>query len=338
VAVEVILPDVWFALLGFILFLAVVLDGFDLGVGIISLLARDENRRDILMSSIGPVWHANLTWLVVLGGLLFGAFPLAYGIILPALYIPLVVMLFGLILRGVSLEFRQEARRQGPWSLAFGWSSLVAAASQGLVVGGFLSGITVQGSRFAGSVWDWLNPFATLVALALVSGYVLLGAAYLILKTSGEVQLDSYRHAQAAAWSLLLLGAGVGLWAIFKYPFMARKWFVGPAWWLTTLPAALAGLSWIMVLFSLLRLKERGPFFWSLLLFFWAFWAMAASLHPYVVPPAVTAQAAAAPALTLKVMAMVVGVLLPVMLIYNGYQYLVFRGKATGAGYGESGQ
>jgi len=334
---EMMLPDLWFALLGLVLFLAVVLDGFDLGVGIISLCARDENRPG-LTGTIGPLWHANLTWLVVTGGLLFGAFPLAYGLILSALYIPLVVMLFGLIFRGVSFDFRAQARRPGPWNLALGWGSLVAALAQGLAVGGFLSGITVRGGRFAGSVWDWLNPLAVLVALTLVAGYVLLGATFLILKTAGEVRDDGYRYARVGAWSLLLLAVGVGLWAVCKDPFLARKWFVSPGWWLTTLPTALAGLSLVMVIYSLLRLKETAPFFWSLLLFAFAFLAMAASIHPYVVPPAITAQEAAAPVLTLKIMALVVGILLPVMLIYNSYQYRVFRGKSTGAGYGEYGE
>jgi len=335
---EVILADAWFALLAFILFLAVVLDGFDLGVGIISLFARDENRRAVLMRSIGPVWHANLTWLVVLGGLLFGAFPLAYGVILSALYIPIVIMLFGLIFRGVSFDFRAEARRQGPWNLAFGWGSLVAALAQGFAVGGFLSGFRVQGGRFVGSVWDWLNPCAALLALALVSGYLLLGACYLIMKTEGEIQHDGYRYARVGAWSLLLLAVGVGLWAVFKYPFLARKWFVWPGFWLTTFPTALAAWSLVMLMVSLLKLQEKMPFFWSLLFFALAFFAVAASLHPYVVPPAITAQAAAAPVLTLGVMVVVVGVLVPVMLIYNGYQYLVFRGKTAAGGYGEYGE
>lgn len=332
---ETILPDVWFALLGFILFLAVVLDGFDLGVGIISLFMQGENRRAVLMGSIGPVWHANLTWLVVLGGLLFGAFPLAYGLILSALYIPIIIMLFGLIFRGVSLEFRQEARRQGRWSLAFGWGSLVAALAQGFVLGGFLSGFKVAAGHFAGSVWDWLNPLAALVALALVSGYLVLGAAYLVMKTAGEIQQNSYRYAQVGAWSLSLLAVGVGLWAVFKHPFLARKWLVWPGFWLTTFPMALAGLCLVMLILSLLKLKETAPFYWSLLIFALAFFALAASLHPYVVPPTVDAATAAAPVLTLRVMTVVVGALLPVMLIYNGYQYLVFRGKIIGEGYGE---
>jgi cytochrome d ubiquinol oxidase subunit II len=243
-------------------------------------------------------------------------------------------MLLGLIVRGVALEFRGEARRQGVWTLAFGLGSLVAALAQGLVVGGFLSGLAIQGRRFVGSSWDWLNPFAALVALAVVVGYVLLGAAYLIVKTEGDLQRHCYRYALAAAWSFLALALGVGLWVSLKDPFLARKWFTWPGFWLTTFPAILAVLCFVMLILSLLRLKEVAPFYWSLLIFALIFLATAASLHPYVIPPAVPAAEAAAPVPTLAVMLAVVGLLLPVMLAYNGYQYLVFRGKAR-AGYGE---
>jgi cytochrome d ubiquinol oxidase subunit II len=172
---ELILPDLWFALIGFILFVALVADGFDLGVGILSLFTRDEPRRTLLMGSIGPVWHANLTWLVVLGGVFFGAFPVAYGVMFAALYLPVFVMIIALAFRGVSFDFREEARDKGPWNLAFGLGSLAAALAQGFAVGGFLGGLHLAGDRFGGSVWDWLNPFAALVALGLVWGYVLPG-------------------------------------------------------------------------------------------------------------------------------------------------------------------
>jgi cytochrome d ubiquinol oxidase subunit II len=330
-----ILGDIWYALLGFILFLALALDGFDLGVGIISLFTREESRRSLLLSAIGPVWHANLTWLVVLGGLLFGAFPLAYGVVFSALYVPVLIMLFALICRGVSFDFREEARSKFTWNLAFGLGSLSAALAQGFVAGGFLSGFTMAGAAFAGSIWDWLNPGAALIALAMASGYLLLGATYLILKTGGDLQQDCYRYAQAAAWSLLLFAVGLGLWAVFQHPFLARKWFVWPTLWLTAFPTFLAAVSFGMLIYSLLRLQETAPFCWSLALFAFAFLAMAASVYPYVLPPAVTIVQAAAPTLVLAIMLAVVGVMLPLMLIYNGYQYLVFRGKVTKGGYGE---
>ena len=331
---ELSLPDLWFALIGFILFLAVVLDGFDLGVGILSLLTREERRRSILMGSIGPVWHANLTWLVVLGGVFFGAFPVAYGVIFSALYIPVFVMIIALAFRGVSFDFREEAQDQGPWNLAFGLGSLSAALAQGFAVGAFLGGLNLAGNKFVGGVWDWLNPFAALVALGLLCGYVLLGATYLIIKTEGDLQLDCYRYARIAAGSLLVAAVAVGLWAYVTSPFLARTWFVWPEALLTTIPACLGVAAFLLLSRSLRKRRERAPFVWSVILFALMMFAAAASVYPYAVPPALTLDAAASPPLTLKIMLILIGVLLPVMLIYNGYQYRVFRGKTPGDGYG----
>jgi len=329
------LADVWFALLGFIFFLALALDGLDLGIGFFTLFCRDEAQRATMLNAIGPVWHANLTWLVVVGGLLFGAFPLAYGVVLSALYLPLAVMLLGLIFRGISFEFREEARRKLPWNLGFGLGSLTAALAQGFILGSLVSGFRVQGGQFAGGVWDWLSPGAALVALGLTGAYLLLGACYLIMKTAGEVQEKAYRYGRAAAWLLLLAAVAIGLWGIFGQPFLARRWLVWPSLWLTATPALLAALSFILLFLSLRKPGDRAPFCCSLALFFFLSLAMAASLYPYLVPPALTVAEAAAPPLILTVMLAVLAPLLPVMLIYNGYQYLVFRGKAGGEAYGE---
>jgi cytochrome d ubiquinol oxidase subunit II len=201
-------------------------------------------------------------------------------------------------------------------------------------MGALVSGLRVKGGIFAGGVWDWLNPLAALVALGALCAYLLLGATYLILKTEGEVQERAYRQAMAAAWSLLIVSAGLGFWGFFKYPFLARQWFVWPAMWLTTFPVILAIFAFVMLLASLLKAGDQPPFAWSLAIFFFSFLATAASLYPYVIPPAITISEAAAPPLILAIMLAVTAVILPVMLIYNGYQYLVFRGKA-GGGYGE---
>lgn len=331
---ELSLPDIWFGLLGGILFLALVTDGFDLGVGILSLLTRDERRRSILMGSIGPVWHANLTWLVVLGGLLFGAFPVAYGVIFSALYLPMFVMLIALVFRGVSFDFREEARDQGPWNLAFGLGSLGAALAQGLALGGFLGGFRLAGDRFVGGLWDWLTPLAALTALGLVCGYVLLGATWLIVKTEGDLQADCYRYARTAAGWFFAATAAAGGWAWLASPFLTRKWWVWPEALLTTLPAGLGVVVFVLLLRSLKKRRETAPFLWSLLWLAFLMFAAAAGVYPYGVPPALTLAAAAAPTLTLTVMLIPVGILLPVMLLYNGYQYRVFRGKTPGRGYG----
>jgi cytochrome bd ubiquinol oxidase subunit II len=244
------------------------------------------------------------------------------------------VMLIALIFRGVSFDFREEDPDKGPWNLAFGLGSLMAALAQGFAVGAYLGGLNLAGSRFAGGVWDWLNPFAALIALGLLSGYVLLGATYLIAKTSGDLQHDSHRYARTAAGWLLITALAAGGWALVQYPFLARKWFIWPGAGLTTVPAALAGVVFILLRRSLRNRREVAPFVWSLTLFALMMFAAAASVYPYVVPPALTLDAAAAPRLTLKIMLLVIGPLLPVLLLYNAYQYRVFRGKSTGRGYG----
>jgi cytochrome d ubiquinol oxidase subunit II len=333
-AMEMILLNVWFGLIGLVLFLAVALDGFDLGIGILSLFTRDEHRRSLLMGSIGPVWHANLTWLVVVGGLFFGAFPLAYGVVFSALYIPAIAMIIAMAFRGVAFDFREEARDKQPWNLAFGLGSLVATLAQGFVVGGYLSGLAMKGNQFVGGIWDWLNPFAAVVAVALVFGYVLLGAVWLIVKTEGDVQLGSYRYAQVGAWILLILAVALAVWSAFRYPFLTRKWFTMPEFWLTFFPLLLAVPAFILLIWSLIKRRETAPFVWSLVLVALAILATAAGIHPYVIPPSVTLTAAASPTLTLGAMLILVVILLPIMLIYNGYQYLVFRGKTSRGGYG----
>jgi len=265
----------------------------------------------------------------VLGGLLFGAFPLAYGLILSALYIPIFLMLVGLILRAVSLEFREEAQSKKSWSLACGWGSLLAAMAQGLVLGTLLNGLKMEGHSFAGSVWDWLQPFPILVAVGLVCGYVLLGATYLILKTEGESQRRSYRQARGAAVLVLLAMLVLGFWALLRIPHLTPGWLGWPLLYILVFILLIAGL-----LRSLQQSRELAPFLWSAAIFLVAGGGLAASLYPYLIPPGVTIAAAAAPPLTLKVMLAVVGLLLPVMLVYNAYLHRVFRGKTPEGGYG----
>src|ERR1700745_1805554 len=201
--VHIFLIHVWLAFLGLFLTFYVVLDGFDLGTGVLSLFVRERERRGIMMASLSSVWDANETWLVVLGGALFGAFPIVYGIVLNALYLPVIVMIFALIFRGVAFEFREHSR-QRLWDFAFGMGSLIAALCQGFVLGGLIAGPTVRDGRFAGGPFDWFSPFSVLVALGVVFGYVLLGATYLIVKTEGDAQ----EHGVHTAWiagALMLL-------------------------------------------------------------------------------------------------------------------------------------
>jgi cytochrome d ubiquinol oxidase subunit II len=194
------LPQVWFVILALFLFLYVLLDGFDLGVGILSLTSSDEARRSLLMTSLGNIWDANETWLVLMGGALFGAFPLAYSTILNALYIPIFMMIFGLIFRAVAFEFREHSDRKFLWNFAFGAGSFMAALGQGFALGSVIEGIAVdEAGHFIGSTWDWLDWRSLLVALTLIQGYVLIGSTYLILKTEGELQKTHFRTAKLAA-------------------------------------------------------------------------------------------------------------------------------------------
>lgn len=331
---EMMLPDLWFVLIGFVLFLALTLDGYDLGIGILSLFTKDENRRDIFMGSIGGFWHANLTWLVVTGGLFFGAFPLAYAIIFSALYIPAIAMILALAFRGVALDIREESEHKAGWGLAFGLSSLAATLTQGFVIGGYLAGLAMEGNRFVGGVWGWLNPFAALVALAVLSGYVLLGATWLIIKAEGDVQLDGYRYAWVGAWTLFVSALPLVVWSFYRYPFLADKWFTWPGFWLTLFPLLLAAVAFIFLNISLSRLKETAPFLWSMAIVALGMLALAASIHPYIIPPSITLDKAASPNNILGIMFIVMVFMLPIMLVYNGYSLFVFRGKVTG-GYGK---
>lgn len=322
----------WYLLIGLILILYVVLDGFDLGVGILSLLRHDERQRGLIMNSISGVWGANETWLVLLGGALFGAFPLAYGLILHALYIPIMLMLFGLIFRGIAFEFREHARHKPPWSLAFGLGSLVTATAQGLALGGLIQGIEVDGRAFGGGSWDWLSVFSVVVAIGVVSGYALLGATYLIMKTEGELQRLCRQRARSAAGIMIAVALAVTVWTPLLLPHIAEQWFALPALlWLLPLPA-LAALACVMLWRALHRRQEHGPFVWSLVVFVTSFIGLAASLYPSIVPPAITLREAAASGGTLTFMLVGIGLLLPVMLLYNAYQYRVFSGKTRRSG------
>lgn len=330
---QLFLADIWFFLAGFILALYVVLDGFDLGVGILSLFVNEGERHEAMMSSVSAVWDANETWLVVLGGALFGAFPLVYGVVLHGLYIPIGLMLLGLIFRGVAFEFHEHSVKKRVWSLSFGLGSLTAAISQGFVLGGLLSGIRVEQGQFAGGIWDWFNPFSILVAVGVAFGYALLGATYLILKTQDDLQRHSYRWASIASYLMLLAAVGVTVWTPIVYPYVAGRWFTLPNFFLIGSLPALALFAFAMLQRSLRQCREGAPFAWSLLIFLSSFIGLAISLYPYMVPPNVTLGEAASSPKTLVFMLVGIGMLIPVMVIYNGYLYFVFRGKAPKSSY-----
>lgn len=333
---EHFLAQVWFVILALFLFLYVMLDGFDLGVGILSLTASDEERRSILMTSLGNVWDANETWLVLMGGALFGAFPLAYGTILNALYVPIMMMIFGLIFRAVAFEFREHAKRKFLWNVAFGIGSFMAALGQGFALGSVLEGIEVdEAGHFIGNIWEWLDWRSFLVALTLIQGYVLIGSTYLILKTEGELQKTHYRTAKIAAITTLIGAIFITIVTPVFYESARTRLFQPPQFYvfaaIPLLGVLLIGLLWR----SLNREEERAPFVWTFLLFLLTFIGLGMIVFPYIIPTHITIyQAAAAPS-ALVFMLVFIGFLIPVMLFYNIYQYVVFRGKVSGLGYGD---
>lgn len=330
------LPQVWFGILALFLFLYVMLDGFDLGVGILSLTSSNEERRGILMTSLSNIWDANETWLVLMAGGLFGAFPLAYGTILNALYIPIFLMIFGFVFRGVAFEFREQANRKFFWNIAFGAGSFAAALGQGFALGAVLAGIQVdERGHFIGSTWDWLSWQSALAALTLIQGYVLIGSTYLIWKTSGELQAHHYRTAKIAAGTTLVGALLLTISTPVFYESVRTRLFQQPQVYIFAAIPLLGVLLIGLLVRSLFRQAEVAPLVWTILLFLLSFVGLGMVVFPYIIPTQITIYEAAADPSALVFMIIFIGFLIPVMLFYNIYQYIVFRGKVSGGSYGE---
>lgn len=322
--IETFLALIWYLLLGLILMFYVVTDGFDLGVGVLTLIQRDELQQGRMMHSLHGIWDANETWLILFGGALFGAFPKAYAEVLHALYIPIMLMLAGLILRGVAFEFYGIDRRK--WGLAFGIGSLLAAFAQGLSLGAIIGGLPVPSIEATYSIWAWVTPFNLVVAVGVVAGYALLGAGYLILKTQGSLREQSRHWCRWAAWISLLVAALVTVATPVFHGYIARRWFSMDLVYLAAMPI-LALFLYYKLHRSLVMDNDYLPFTWGVLIFIISFTGLAVSLYPYLIPPVVTIYDAASSNATLVFMLVGIGMLIPVMLVYNGYQYLVLRGK-----------
>jgi len=331
------LIDVWVGLVGFAMILYVLLDGISLGVGLLFPTVADESERSTLMATISPVWDANQTWLVFGGATIFAAFPLLFGILASALYIPLMTFIMGLIFRGVTFEFRADATRKKPWDRAFFWGSLVAVLSQGTMLGGILTGIKVSGRAFAGDPLDWLNPFSVMVALALIPGYILLASCYLIIKTTGSIQQQAYKHAFWSALVVLFFMGVVTVWTPFHYPLVWKQWFAPPRIYFVWCFPLLGLLAFYKLLGSLKTNREFAPLLCAVGLFLSGYFGLIASLYPYAIPPVITIWEAAAQRETLifALWGAIIG--LPVVLGYAIYSYSVFRGKVSEEGYYGSG-
>ena len=330
---ELDLPFVWAGLIAFAVLAYVILDGFDLGVGILFPYVHGEADRDQMMNSVAPVWDGNETWLVLGGGGLFAVFPLAYAVIMPALYAPIIAMLLALIFRGVAFEYRWRTRRgKFLWDWAFAGGSTVAAFAQGVALGALVQGIPVANRAYAGGWWDWLTPFSLLTGVALVVGYALLGATWLVYKTEGELQREAYRFAWLGAVGTLLLIGAVSLWTPFLDPAFMARWLSWPQL-LYTAPVPLLVAGAALVLFrGLARHDELSPFLAAQALFVLSYVGLGISFYPFIVPVSVTIWEAAAPDNSLGFLLVGAAVLVPLILLYTGYSYWVFRGKVNAAG------
>jgi cytochrome d ubiquinol oxidase subunit II len=329
------LPLIWSGIIVVGVIMYVLLDGFDLGVGILFQGAPSDSDRDIMMNSVAPIWDGNETWLVLGGAALFGAFPLAYAVILPGTYLPLLIMLIALIFRGVAFEFRFKSTTSRKWwDRAFHYGSLLATIAQGLVLGAFIQGFDVEDRTFVGSMLDWLTPFAVLTAVALVFGYALLGATWIIWRTEGHIQAWAYGIARPLLVGVLVFIGIVSIWTPVMNPTIAERWFAWPDMlWLSPVPVATALLAWLNWR-ALGRGYEVWPFFLSIGLFLLSFLGLGISLFPYVIPPSITIWEAASPPESQLFILVGVGALLPVILAYTFVSYWVFRGKVReGEGY-----
>jgi cytochrome bd ubiquinol oxidase subunit II len=329
------LATLWAFIIAFAVFVYVVMDGFDLGLGMLFPLFPAKADRDVIMNTVAPVWDGNETWLVLGGGGLMAAFPLAYAVLMPALYTPLIAMLIGLVFRGVAFEFRWRSRAaRNRWDLAFSGGSLLATLAQGVALGAILQGVHVEGRSYAGGWWDWLTPFSLLTGIALIIGYSLLGATWLILKTDGALRDRAYRLSWYLLFGMLAAIAMVSLATPFLSIQYAQRWFAWPGIVLAApVPIAVAAVT-ALLMRSLSQKQDSRPFLLSLILFVLSYAGLGISMYPYIVPQSITIWQAAAPQNSQIFMLVGVAGLLPLILGYTGWAYWVFRGKVrAGSGY-----
>ncbi|TAI66234.1 cytochrome d ubiquinol oxidase subunit II [Bradyrhizobium sp. Leo170] len=330
------LAIVWAFIIAFAVFVYIVMDGFDLGLGILFPLFPRKADRDVIMNSVAPVWDGNETWLVLGGGGLMAAFPLAYAVLMPALYTPVIAMLVGLIFRGVAFEFRWRTtqRERNRWDVAFFGGSLVAALAQGVALGAILQGVHVEGRQYAGGWWDWLTPFSVLTGISVLVGYALLGATWLVMKTEGALREKAYQ----LSWVLLFAMLGAIVAVSLATPFLSvqytQRWFTWPNIILTApVPLAVAAVTGLL-LRSLANKYDYQPFFLTLALFLLSYAGLGISMYPYIVPQSITIWEAASPPNSQIFMLVGVAILIPLILAYTGWAYWVFRGKVRpGGGY-----
>lgn len=321
------LAFIWAGLIAFAVLTYVILDGFDLGLGILFPVAKSEHDRDLMMNSVAPVWDGNETWLVLGGGGLFAVFPLAYAVIMPALYMPITLMLLALVFRGVSFEYRWRVENKVVWDMAFFGGSIVAALCQGIALGALVQGIQVTGRAYSGGWFDWLTPFSILTGIAVVVGYALLGATWIVLKTENDLQVQMRKWAWwLGATTLLLIGA-ISIATPLQNPVYFDRWFNLPgSLWTMVVPVMMLGLVWKFFT-GLNDQRDLQPFLCALGFFVVSFVGIGVSFYPMMVPPSLTIWDVAAPDSSLAFALVGAVILIPIILAYTAYAYWVFRGK-----------
>lgn len=330
------LADIWAGIIAFAVLAYVVFDGFDLGIGILFPVLQNQDERHLAMNTIAPVWDGNETWLVLGGGGLMAVFPLAYAVVMPATYPLVIAMLLGLIFRGVAFEFTFRTKRmQWFWEWGFSAGSIVAAVSQGLILGALVQGIAVENREFAGGTWDWLTPFSALCAVAVLIGYATLGAGWLRLKIAGGFRDHANSMLKVLLPALILAIGAVSLGTVLTRPEYMERWFNGSGLVYSivvpVLVLAAGGIPWMALGHSG---RTAWPFLGTLALFVVTFIGLGISFYPNIVPPGLTIADAAAPDKSLGFLLAGAAVLIPVILSYTAYSYWVFRGPLEpGQGY-----
>ncbi len=322
------LPVVWFGLIGFAVAMYIILDGFSLGIGILFPFVKGDARRDVMMGTAMPVWDGNQTWMILAGAGLYGAFPMVYATILPAMYLPLVLMLLALIFRGIAFEFRAKSTRyRHMFDLAFSLGAIVATFAQGVVLGGIIHGLQVSDRQFAGNTFDWLTPFSLFTGVALICGYALLGAAWLVVKTEGALQRKFYAAVRPLTIVLIVAMAVISIWTPLNNQAIAERWFSTPnIFYLSIVPLLVVVLAF-SILSGVGKGNEKLIFAKVIGLFMLGLVGLVISFFPYIIPPSITIWEASSSASSQQFLIVGYLVIMPVVLVYTAYSYYVFRGK-----------
>jgi cytochrome bd ubiquinol oxidase subunit II len=331
------LPLIWAVIILFGVMMYVVMDGFDLGIGILFTMVDAKEDRDVMMNTVAPVWDGNETWLVLGGAGLLVAFPLAYAVILTAFYLPLILMLVGLIFRGVAFEFRFKAApgKGRMWDKSFAGGSIVATFFQGVTLGAFLDGVPMQNSEFSGGALDWFKPFALFVGLGLLVAYALLGSTWLVMKTEGQLQERMRRASRTLSLALLAVIGIISVWTPLAHPEIAERWFAFPnILWFSPVPVLVLAATFYLRKSLNDPSSHALPFVLTLALVFLGYSGLGISLWPNVIPPSTSIWDAAGPPQSLGFTLVGALLIIPIILAYTAWSYWVFRGKArAGEGY-----